>query len=391
MPYLTIFLIVAFAFWPRNYPPFFLDIWHAQIFALFVAGTLLISKKLLERVHWSVIPPFMLASYSAYSFYFWPEIIMKGFGLSTIMAFGSLVIGSYVFMLMCVLPFILGGSKTTLKFTIALMAVVFIDSLIMIFNGLVMGPLHGFHVVGLLENNSMDACFVACLVPLFLGAKTRFSYACLIPIFMAIGLAQSVTGFLALATAVSIFYFMDRGFKDYIISFLSAIALMSATLAFVFYFWPWKFTAGDGRYHIWQLASDFWFKEANQWLGTGLGSFQLYGPGLLLQTVPLGTKIEFWIWMHSDWLQVLFELGWTGLVSVLVMTLCALWRARKSPPIFTSLVVFCMVALVQMPVRHTIFALLGAYLLKICFEQPKNPKGDLSTCVQYESDKPAES
>lgn len=120
----------------------------------------------------------------------------------------------------------------------------------------------------------------------------------------------------------------------------------------------------NGRGMAWHLSFAWWQMHSFFWklLGAGSGSFSLIGPEL---TKPTGYR---WFWMHSDWLQILWEQGVIGIILAFSCFGLFLWRARRHW-VFYSLIAYGFVALANMPLRYPVFALLGAFLVRLSLEE----------------------
>lgn len=133
---------------------------------------------------------------------------------------------------------------------------------------------------------------------------------------------------------------------------------------------------GSGRYEVWTLTWDFFWKESNIWTGTGLGSFQVLGQALqerwyISQGITEGGFAAFF-WVHNDWLQTLLETGIPGFVLALLVFIQGLWALRRSPQYMISLLTFGTVNFIQMGLRWWLFTAFGAYLISLGRPSPSS-------------------
>lgn len=138
-----------------------------------------------------------------------------------------------------------------------------------------------------------------------------------------------------------------------------------------------KLLTNDGRFELWKEIFAFWSKaptpgeQINHFLGSGTGSFMMYGPHINMIN---GNSKLYFIWAHSDWLQILFEQGYIGLGLALLTAGFALWHARRRMWLFSSCLTYAFVMLAQMPWRYVPSALYGAVLLiEALRKPPKEP------------------
>jgi O-antigen ligase len=175
---------------------------------------------------------------------------------------------------------------------------------------------------------------------------------------------------LGVGLALSIYYLVNSGFKlkRFIIGSLFAISVAIAG----FLSQGKELLDSNGRFNIWHMAMKGWWANSNKFIGTGPGTYVIYGPSIQLdEAVAAGqTSIRSaFLWMHNDWLETLFTTGFIGLGFAVAVFTTAVWTARKLPAVFTSLVVYGAMAFIQMPLRHIIFALLGTLLLLEAFSR----------------------
>jgi len=104
---------------------------------------------------------------------------------------------------------------------------------------------------------------------------------------------------------------------------------------YVIFYNEWIDTSG--RANSWKHAWIYWDANADPWIG--------FGPGQTVTFMPFIQKIfnlnykGNMLWLHNDWLQVLFEQGVIGLVSVILCFYCLFIRVITSTlyfPIITG-------------------------------------------------------
>ncbi len=201
---------------------------------------------------------------------------------------------------------------------------------------------------------SLDLALIAMFVPFapwWLGALSVFT------ILLHHGAtAQSV---LAIQALVFLFYY----FKTRYAVILASISTAAFTLAAYVHTRGGSPFDSEGRLRMWRRAMLFWYHGgfqpdavSSKWILIGVG------PGSFMWTHFMmdGFQGEIFPWLHSDWLQVTWELGILGGGVLLAITLLAVWRSRKHPQTLAGVLGCAMCALSYHPLRYFPSALLVA-------------------------------
>lgn len=236
----------------------------------------------------------------------------------------------------------------------------------------------------LMKNASMDACFIALMIPflyeqlgkLKLGMTAPLFY--LTPVFAILAteaamprimLAFLVFAFLGREIIERYTYILDPREKRKVFSFsLCALTLTIGSLCVV----TWNDLAdSSGRGAMWRATYDYFEKNTNHWLGFGLGSFQIHAP--IIQKVydldfKHGYKFGAMAWLHNDWGQVLFETGIIGLILITLLYLVALYRSYDHKRLFYSLLLLAIFTTANLPFHWAMSSLAGATLLMLPFK-----------------------
>lgn len=117
--------------------------------------------------------------------------------------------------------------------------------------------------------------------------------------------------------------------------------------------------APHDRREMWCAAMSYWWHHANVWIGTGLGTFMLFGRKV--QEVNHWPLEEIWFSLHNDWLQALFEVGLIGLGLAVWLLLSSLKRLRPAERL--CLLSVAVAALGNFPMDCPLFQCLVAWLL----------------------------
>lgn len=219
---------------------------------------------------------------------------------------------------------------------------------------------------GLLLNSSMSGCFNAVALPLFFFsgwpkrwnlAYWRFWAVLLVLIsILACGRHQPLAVLIVIGGALGVL----RGYWK--TTLVCSVFALGGGLAYK----GMALFDTSGRTTVWRLSMDFWKAHMNHWLGAGLGTYYYLGPYITLKEMHEG-----YIWLHSDWLQMIFECGFIGLAFMVIFYGSLLWRVRQRNGLFASLIGVGVWGMANFPLHNPISALLVAVLVLRSFEHKK--------------------
>lgn len=192
---------------------------------------------------------------------------------------------------------------------------------------------------GLLANNSMSGCLSACLIP--------FS-----PIAGTVGalIARQSQPVALLFIVLGLRLIRRRRFFKLAVA-IAASVVVGSLLSRHALFDP------HGREQVWADAWSFFCAHDNPFLGAGLGAFYYIGPWLTVEKYHMG-----FVWLHSDWFQILFEEGIVGVIAAFIVFTQALYKSRRNEKLFAALFAYGAFGIANFPLHNPITALLGATL-----------------------------
>lgn len=221
----------------------------------------------------------------------------------------------------------------------------------------------------ILDNNAMDASFLACIYPVAVLSPSPKPYledlkkhwkhalydsAVVILPPIAILLSRSSTGIAAFGVSIAALIFTITGPTKRAI--WPIVALAASTAAFGYLYLGPELFYPNGRAEIWSDAYDF-ASSRGPFFGVGLGTFWALGSSVV-RSLPITVG-----WAHSDWVQVFFELGWVGVLLTLALVIQVAVKTYRTPWAFSGVMTLVFTAITQMPLRHGPTALLGVCLL----------------------------
>lgn len=181
---------------------------------------------------------------------------------------------------------------------------------------------------GMFNVGSMDAGVIAAGLPMFLmedvNKKILWVGFCICAI--AILASTSATGAIVALIALTAFY--SR--KKLLYGVIAGLSIFGVSFAIQGH----ELFNLSGRVAGWQSYMDWWAREAPHLTGPGISTFEGIAPYLL------NKGQEIFLYMHNDWLQILFDGGIIGFVLALAFTIQILYKARHSPALFACILGF---------------------------------------------------
>lgn len=211
---------------------------------------------------------------------------------------------------------------------------------------------------GLLLNASMSGCFAAALLPMTCGHRKLLPWMQGL-IAVSVLMTQQSMPIAIMFLTFGVFLIFRR-------DWLLLLAAIAGSVGVGYLFVGPELFYSHGRTVVWKLCMEFWRWHGEVWFGTGLGTFLVIGPQLTEGAGPPG-----WQWMHSDWYQVLFEMGRVGLFFIASLYLLTLWLARKNHGLFICLIAYGAFASANMPLRYPISAIWGVLLIRLAMEESR--------------------
>lgn len=232
------------------------------------------------------------------------------------------------------------------------------------------GKTEGMSTGGFFDQGGMEGCFIAITYPLFWFSRkdNRFTKSLLfLPPIAILILAIPASASVPLAVFVGVFIFaffrlspLELWKK---ISIATAGVVVTAILGVLV---NDRFFNSSSRFRVYELAINMLKEKTHyQIFGLGTGSWSVWGP--LLQDFHNVAKGEWFTWIHSDFLQVLFENGVIGLTLLLWVGIQALTRVTKSKNwwIGASLFAYGLSMVFNYPFHLAVHSFLGLFLLVI--------------------------
>lgn len=207
--------------------------------------------------------------------------------------------------------------------------------------------------IGLLGNKSIGCSFLVIMV--FLVPLHWFLWVTLATLvvfksgisFIALMLGWGIVESLRYKTPMSLLYATGLG--------ALAIPLVET---------DWQRLLSIPRIEAWQMYLSHWWNHESIWFGIGPGAFQYWGPKIQILN-QFQISEGYWIWAHSDWIQLLIEGGIIGLVIYLsfFFKICYNYYLQEDWNHLGATIAFGVVMLGNYPINIAMFSVLAFYLI----------------------------
>lgn len=335
---------------------------------------------LFKKFHWSFALAIAYTLLNTYGFGIWTEL-KQPYAMYTNMTLKIHHEECLIIILLCL--FILDYINIGAKWFAYLCATNIIVTICMLpFN------IGGFHMVGLSANPAMNAAITAITLPFLFYLPSN-----LIIVFLTLGAilifsTGQFTPILALIVAFLGPRFLESEKK---VRNATVLIVMASVIFLLIHN---KNNVVDRLYHL-ELFAKYWLHN-NDWkhkfnylIGCGNGSFNFWGPHAEQQTyvtdemffnrfMPFFDKKWvnyhnrphwYWLWLHSDILQTLFEMGTLGLLVWINTVAQAVWRMRKNEAVLASMLAWLTVAVFYFPLHYPIQMMLGVFLISFAIKK----------------------
>lgn len=230
--------------------------------------------------------------------------------------------------------------------------------------------LNGHGPSGYLDYAGMNACMIACGISYLIPKKDEHEYSWYLKVFgaslslFAIFLTKSAVPYGVLSVV-----FVGWAIMNY--PKMAPIGIVPLVVGAIS-IGP-KMINSSQRFTAYKVFLSYLFEIKRQWFGTGMGTFQVYAPviqnkaGFMFNQKTGGW---LWLWIHSDPIQAVFEIGIIGFLLVLCLFLRGLLSLYKKGDwqAFCLLLSLGATAAFNYPARYFPTAFLGMFFLLYSLE-----------------------
>ena len=219
---------------------------------------------------------------------------------------------------------------------------------------------------GFLGNHSMGSTFTACFLPIALLALLRgsrlwlhFAYMALAGwVIMASGSSQALLTLGASVFIVLAHFLWSRPKWLFTASIAAGLGVLAGVI-----FHESGFS--NARFDGWVIFLQFWGDNFNRFVGSGPGTFAIFGP--ISQDLSRFYVGRWWLWAHNDWLQLMLESGFIGSILFLVLYLSALLKSfrGRNLEVLALLIAFGLSGICQYPTKIAISSI-SSWAVLLC-------------------------
>lgn len=222
---------------------------------------------------------------------------------------------------------------------------------------------------GALGNPSLSIGFMVCLLPIALKECTR-SGKIFIYVMSAISVFLSKSSIAIGLFAIVSFIYGIMSFWPLLV--MAPIALFAGKAAI-----GSVFLSSGNRFEMWKFFMEKWFSNQANWLfGMGYGTFGVFarhiqrglkdiGDGRVERWWPAMKEEHWWVWMHNDWLEIIFNTGVVGILLALAVYYKGArgYYVRREWPELQTFLLFGILMGCNYPTHVHIPAFFGGWLL----------------------------
>lgn len=211
---------------------------------------------------------------------------------------------------------------------------------------------------GMSGSRSMDMTICAMILPSILLRKESLKWYEMLNGFIvltAMFITKGSTVFFMLIGIVACYLAFYKKWKEIVIAVLAIV-----TVGVII-------NKGEFLYHIdrteqWALLMSWWNNHAEVFFGTGLGTFQWLGPEIQNKSKDL------FVWMHNEYLQIIFEMGYVGFGLTIALSIVCLKRSLNRPWLFSTCVAILISFVTQFPLRVFLSEIFILLIIRLCLE-----------------------
>lgn len=217
-----------------------------------------------------------------------------------------------------------------------------------------------FKRVGFAGNASMNGCLIAVTFPfVWSSLKERWRILALAA-FVAILATGTSVPIGALCVVLLTLFLTSRRRVLIALSVCLTIPVIAYAIQGPEFFSP------SGRFSMWRVFMEWWWYATDHLFGAGAGVSTVLLPSIQNAR---GMNGNFFMWFHSDPLQVLFEQGAIGAVTLFVAFVGVVWKSRRDRALLASVLGFAAASVFNYPTHLAPHALVGISLLAMAYKR----------------------
>ena len=383
---LCVLLFFAALYFHENY---WRSVWWDKWFFVMGAFTLYVCLKSVEKFHWSLAAFTLIIMTSSLWVFGWRQSY-PGADLATILAMGKVAAYTYAVLTLFLLAATHFGEEEYERLGDLFALLCMVNSALIVWQTMCGKEIN--YRGGVFGNPSISGCFIAMAYPYLCfqkrqrlpypnwAAYTRRLLYLVIPVIAVFCTkASQPVGVMVIVVLAALWHYKVRMWRLVGRPIGNGVWITALVLLFGFgLLWlsasptdaPFNST---GRFEIWREAMGWWWANGKFWVGQGTGISQILLPSIQKEALDLNhlpSTMDWWLWFHSDWVQLLFENGAVGLLMGFLMYVYALkFSFRKSMWLFSAVAGCGATALFNFPVHFPFHALLMMATAAMVFDK----------------------
>lgn len=364
---LLIPLSLFLASWWAPYEDHWWGTWWVVLGISVVFISLAISKKTHPSIGLAVLSSLMSALYV-----FMDKTLYSELGPSTAMAMDNVSMGSYLSFITLLFLFYMASRRHLDILEDCFAYLCMINSVYTLATAYL-----GSDQMGLFGNASMNGMMIVATYPLLvmrpernlyynksLRDLTNYSYtilkdlACILIPILAVAFSKAHVPIFGMALFWVLFLFFQLRIKTS--SLISILISVTGFFVISIHYLSSDAFHDNGRFEMWKMAFKGW-DRFNPLFGSGQGTAFMWIPSFQEDS---GLNQNNWfIWMHNDWLQILFEQGILGFGLAVIAYGFVISRSFQRPYLVTSVLLYGAMALFNFPMHLAVHSVLGLFLV----------------------------
>lgn len=211
---------------------------------------------------------------------------------------------------------------------------------------------------GIYNASSHDTAVIAMTLPVIMFSFTGWIrwFAFALVLAAVVGTAGGATAYFVLAGAAGGYLLVKKKWLT--------IAAMAVIILGIGYLREGNsLVQSSDRFSQWEALMQWWSINSNLFFGTGTGSFDWLSPMIQGPDRLKSGESGFFLMMHNEYLQVLFEQGIIGFILFGAVWVRAMWRSIDRPWLFSAMSATSVCFLTQFPLRFFLSQFLIALLV----------------------------
>jgi len=343
-----------------------MDIYNIKWSILLAIAILVYSFKLCKKYHWSAGALFGYVGLNALYTFSYPTNLYNQFPKAVFNTLTGYTAKSFVALLLVIILVDLVKKDLIPKLFVALMT---INSIYTIYQFFTVDSY--INVTGFFDNISLNGGLMALSIPIVLK---KYNKIFLIPLITAILCCKASVASGVMALALSSFYFAKhKKVLIPIILFCGALGIASLVDDGTF--------KHSGRAMLYKIQTKAFFDDSicyqdkskevcldngNKAFGRSPGTFHFWAFITQLKyylSEGRGKRGELIRFLHSDWLQIMIDLGYVGLGLSLILAFYLMFMSWGSPMMFSMLISYMGFMVFHYPIHYPAQAFVGIWII----------------------------